>query len=193
VEEETDDMNDGLRRVKTWGVSLTVAALCGFGNPALIACSSASEEEDEWGYTAEDMEAVVVGEYAGQVDGQLVSIRISRPKAAPSSAASPELDGLSARTLQCGSRSFVRPAGACISQTSLTIDADITSAASVIASGKVEGRYVVFGRGSAVTGRLDFNGSAESYLMADVRDGVVMRWYLQTSTGQVDLPLTPVQ
>lgn len=185
-------MNDGLRRVKTWGVSLTVATLCGVGNPALIACSSASEEEDEWSYTAEDMEAVVVGEYAGQVDGQLVSIRISRSEAAPSSAASPELDGLSARTLQCGSRSFVRPAGACISQTTLKIDADITSAASVLASGKMEGHYVVYGRASAVAGRLDFYGNADSYLQADVRDGVVVRWYLQTSTGEVELPLTLV-
>lgn len=168
-------MNTNMRKVGGWIAALGAAFVCGIGNPALVGCSDTSEEE--WGYGEKEMEATIVGQYAGQVDGKSVSIHISRPQAATS--AGPNLEALSMRTLQCGNRSFVRPAGACASSSSLDVDADISSESSVITSGKLQGQFTVFSRSSADFGQLSF---ASSGLGANVEQGAVTRWYVRDAT-----------
>lgn len=176
------------RTLRTTGVSLAAAALAAVVNPAVVGCGDADSGKQEWGYTAQDMEAAVVGQYVGQVDGKNVSVRISRPQAAASSAA-PELRGLHDRTLQCGSRSFVRPAGACIATSTMDLDAEVASEASALAPGSFQGNLVVFG-GAPVFGRLSFSIDGVTTLEAEVEDGAITRWYLGTPGGQTALSLT---
>ncbi len=177
-------MNVNMRKVGGWIVALGAAFVCGIVNPALVACGDVNEEnEEEWGYGEKEMEAAIVGRYAGQVDGESVDIHISRPKAATS--AGPNLEALSTRTLQCGNRSFVRPAGACISSSSLDVDADITSESSVIASGKLQGQFTVFSRASVDFGQLSFTSSG---LGAHFEQGVT-RWYVRDAATGIEKPI----
>jgi hypothetical protein len=182
-------MNESIRKIRAWSVSLLAAAVCGVVNPAVIGCSDAESDERDWGYTAEDMEAAVVGEYVGQVDGENVSIRVSRPKAA--GAAAPHSNVLRNRSLQCGGRSFVRPAGACISTTSMDLDAEVTSDSGLLTSGKLEGRFTAFG-GVPLYGQVEFSSGSTLSIVAEVDDGAITRWYLRTSGTATDLPLSRV-
>src|SRR5690606_27428854 len=122
------------------------------------------------------------GEYAGQVNGESILVRLSRPKV--TSSAVPRIDALS-RRLQCGSRSFVRPAGACDSVSSLDLDAEIESEASVLASGKLTGQFTVYGHALSF-GQLTF---ASSRLSAEFEDGAVTRWSIYDAASDTNVEL----
>lgn len=175
------------RTLRDLGIALAAAVLCGVINPSLVGCSGGTDEESEWSYDDHDMEAAVVGDYSGQVNGKPILVRLSRPKAA--SSAGPNIGALP-RQLQCGSRSFVRPAGACVSVSSLDIDAEVESEASVLASGKLTGQFSVYGRALSF-GQLNFPSSR---LNADFEDGAITRWYVYdaASDTSVELPLSRV-
>jgi hypothetical protein len=94
-------------------------------NPNL-ACSS-SEDEDEFTYTEQDMKTVVLGEWQGTATiGDETAAFTLRLEQASSTSATQSISAPPIRP-QCASRSFVKPAGACISITTMPVVGTIAS------------------------------------------------------------------
>jgi hypothetical protein len=103
--------------------------LCGLFGVALVAnpylaCSSS---EADFTYSEQDMKEAILGEWqgAGELDGEAIAFTLTLDQASASSKAR----SLSAPGLkpQCGSRSFVKPAAACISESVMPLVGTITS------------------------------------------------------------------
>lgn len=105
-------------------------------NPQL-ACSDGSSSED-FDYTEQEMQAAVLGEWAGVADlqGEQHSFTLVLEQASSSS----ETQGVAAPKIkpQCGSRSFVKPAAACISTSNMPVVGTLTSDAPQL-NGQVTG------------------------------------------------------
>jgi hypothetical protein len=101
-----------------FGVALLV-------NPYL-ACSGSDEED--FTYSEQDMKAAILGEWEGSadVDGTSVPFSLSLEQASATS----RTQSVSAPSVepQCGSRSFVKPAAACASESVMPLVGTITSA-----------------------------------------------------------------
>jgi hypothetical protein len=105
-------------------------------NPALFACSSESEED--FTYSESQMKAVVVGEWQGsaEVDGETIAFTLSLEQASAKSGT--QSIAAPAFQPQCGSRSFVKPARACISMSTMPVAGTIASEHPRL-SGAIEG------------------------------------------------------
>lgn len=107
---------------KKW-LLLGVFGLALVVNPYL-ACSS---KEDDFDYTESEMKQAVLGEWVGtaDLDGEsadfTLTLQQASAKSKTQSVAAPKLQP------QCGSRSFVKPAAACWSTSSMPIVGTITS------------------------------------------------------------------
>lgn len=105
-------------------------------NPHL-ACSSNGEDED-FTYSEQEMKAVVLGEWQGTavLDGESVEFTLSLEQASAKSST----QSVSAPPFQpqCGSRSFVKPAAACISMSTMPLAGSIVSEHPLL-NGPVEG------------------------------------------------------
>jgi hypothetical protein len=102
-----------------FGVALVV-------NPYL-ACSTSSGEED-FTYSEQDMKAAILGDWEGaaDLDGESVPFTLKLEQAsAKSKTQSVSAPGIKP---QCGSRSFVKPAAACASISTMPLVGTITSA-----------------------------------------------------------------
>lgn len=111
-------------------------------NPAVLACSSNDDEED-FTYGEADMKAAALGDWQGtaEVDGESVAFTLSLEQASgKSSTQSISAPGV---TPQCGSRSFVKPAAACISTSSMPVVGTLTSDNDEL-SGPVTGQLTAF-------------------------------------------------
>ena len=89
-------------------------------NPNL-ACSS--DPDGDFDYGEAEMEQGVVGTYSGTAEGSDEAIiLVVRRAPAPRGA-----NGATSLRPQCGSRSFVAPAGACDSASSMAVEGELTS------------------------------------------------------------------
>jgi hypothetical protein len=111
-------------------------------NPNL-ACSSNGEDED-FTYSEQDMKAVVLGDWQGTavLDGESVAFSLSLEQASAKSGA----QSVSPPPFQpqCGSRSFVKPAAACVSESTMSVTGNVTSEHPML-NGALEG-YAVASR-----------------------------------------------
>ena len=110
-----------------FGVALVV-------NPYL-ACSSS---EEDFTYSEQDMKAAILGDWQGvaDLDGESATFTLTLEQASASSRTqSVAAPGVKP---QCGSRSFVRPAAACISESVMPLVGTITSASPAL-NGAVTG------------------------------------------------------
>lgn len=100
-----------------FGVALVV-------NPYL-ACSSS---EEDFTYSEQDMKAVILGDWEGtaDLDGESVPFTLTLEQASAKSSTQ-SVAAPSAKP-QCGSRSFVKPAAACVSESVMPLVGSITSA-----------------------------------------------------------------
>jgi hypothetical protein len=118
---------------KKW-LLLGVFGLALVVNPYL-ACSS---KEDDFDYTESDMKEAVLGDWVGTADieGESADFTLSLQQASAKS----KTQGVSAPKVQpqCGSRSFVKPAAACSSTSSMAVVGTITSVNPAL-NGAVEG------------------------------------------------------
>jgi hypothetical protein len=109
-------------------------------NPNL-ACSSSDDED--FTYSEQDMKAAVLGEWQGSadIDGEAIAFTLTLEQASSKSTT----QSISAPPYrpQCGSRSFVRPAAACISMSSMPLVGTITSDSELLA-GVVEGEATAY-------------------------------------------------
>lgn len=175
-----------------WFVSILVAAVVGIGNPALIACSGGGGET-EWQFEEEDMASAVAGDFAGMIDDKAVLIHLEQTQGPGASASSPTIpQGLTSRSLQCASRSFIKSAGACIAETNMDVSATITSDAPSLPSGTANGTFSVSGV-TLQTGWLSLELASGAAITARFRDGVLEDWALSAADGSTRaLALKPV-
>jgi hypothetical protein len=133
-------------------------------NPNL-ACSS-SEDEEEFSYSEQDMKMAALGQWQGEADiaGEAISFTLTLSQASSKSTT----QSISAPPIrpQCAQRSFVKPAGACASLSTMPLTGSITSDSPLLA-GVVEGE-VMAGR------TLD-----SSYLRLQREDGTVLQGSLK--------------
>jgi hypothetical protein len=92
-------------------------------NPYL-ACSSS---EDDFTYSEQDMKAAILGEWqgSGELDGEAIAFTLTLEQASAMS----KTQSVSAPRIkpQCGSRSFVKPAAACASESVMPLVGTIIS------------------------------------------------------------------
>jgi hypothetical protein len=98
-----------------FGVALVI-------NPYL-ACSSSSE--DEFRYSESEMKSAVLGEWEGtaSLNGESVAFSLTLEQASNES----KTQSAPRVTPQCGTRSFVKPAAACVSMSEMPLAGTITS------------------------------------------------------------------
>ena len=116
-----------------FGVALVI-------NPYL-ACSS--EDESDFTYSEADMKEALLGIWQGtaELDGEAVPFSLvleqSSAKSSPQNVAAPKVQP------QCGSRSFVKPAGACVSFSTMPVVGTLTSENPTL-NGAVEGDIAAY-------------------------------------------------
>jgi hypothetical protein len=145
-----------------FGVALVI-------NPYL-ACSS---KDDEFSFTESDLKAAVLGTWQGtaDLDGETVEFSLVLEQASAKSKA----QSLSAPKVQpqCGARSFVKPAGACIGSTTMPVSGTLTSVNPAL-NGVVDGDVNILGNilsGAELALRLEdgtlLNGVIEKQSISD--------------------------
>jgi len=119
---------------KKWLV-LSVFGLALVVNPYL-ACSNSNEAD--FTYSESEMKSAVLGTWQGtaDIDGETVEFSLVLEQASAKS----QTQSISAPPVQpqCGNRSFVKPAGACISMSQMPIVGTLTSANPAL-NGSVDG------------------------------------------------------
>jgi hypothetical protein len=109
-------------------------------NPYL-ACSS---NEDGFAFSESDLKAAVLGTWQGtaDLDGETVEFSLVLEQASAKS----KTQSLSPPKVQpqCGARSFVKPAGACISSTTMPVSGTLTSVNPAL-NGVVDGEVNILG------------------------------------------------
>ena len=115
-----------------FGIALVV-------NPYL-GCSS---KEDEFTYSEADMKAAIAGDWegTGELDGESVAFTLKLEQASAKS----KTQSVSAPTVkpQCGTRSFVKPAAACSSESVMPLVGTITSSSPTL-NGTITGELVAY-------------------------------------------------
>lgn len=154
-----------------------------FVNPS-VACSSSNGDGDQWTYGEKDMEQAVVGTYSGivQRDGgsETVTLTITRAAITPASAAA-ELRPL------CGSRTFfVKPAGACVSTSTMPVVADLTSTDTAIPAAHFTGTFTAF---HTLDGNLELSIENSSLITANYTNGRFTDWKYGDANGSIGLDL----
>lgn len=89
-----------------------------------VACSSSSEAD--FTYSEADMKVAILGDWTGtaDLDGESVPFTLSLEQASASSKAQSAPPSIRP---QCGSRSFVKPAAACVSESVMPLVGTLTS------------------------------------------------------------------
>jgi hypothetical protein len=113
-----------------FGVALLV-------NPYL-ACSSS---EEDFTYSEQDMKAAILGEWrgSGELDGEAIAFTLTVDQA-PAMSKTQSLSAPGVKP-QCASRSFVKPAAACISESVMPLVGTITSSNPTL-NGTITGELV---------------------------------------------------
>ena len=149
-------------------------------NPYL-ACSSSNE--DGFSFSESDLKAAVLGTWQGtaDLDGETVEFSLVLDQASARS----KTQSLSAPKVQpqCGARSFVKPAGACVSTTSMPVSGTLTSVNPAL-NGVVDGGVNIYGNilsrvelalrledGTELTGRIEKQALSDGSIMSNVQPG----------------------
>jgi hypothetical protein len=165
-------------------IALTFALGAFILNP-MIACESSEDKDFTFGET--EMRAVVTGTYSGVVTntGEAISLTVDEAAATGTST----VQGL--YRLQCESRSFVRPAAACIVETTMSLQGDVSSENDAIANGKLTGVFVV-GGSDLSNGYVELTLESGGTIRASYDDAseTLVDWTFQDPTSTVEQPLS---
>jgi hypothetical protein len=173
-------MNEKWLFLGVFGVALVI-------NPYL-ACSSS---DDDFAFSESDLKQAVLGRWqgTGDLDGETVEFSLVLEQASAKSKA----QSLSAPKVQpqCGARSFVKPAGACVGSTSMPVSGTLTSMNPAL-NGVVDGDVSILGRlltSADLALRLEdgtqLNGAIEEQAISD---GLVMKSQRQLGSFSLARP-----
>jgi hypothetical protein len=163
--------------MKKW-LLMSMSGLALVINPYL-ACSS---NEDEFTYSEADMKAAILGDWegSGELDGEAVAFTLELEQAsAKSKTQSVSAPGVKP---QCGTRSFVKPAAACTSESVMPLVGTITSSSPTL-NGSITGELVaslnldsaglrlLLEDGKTLNGTLKGDELREGYIVASAQVG----------------------
>lgn len=170
------------------GLVWMTAAVAATVNPG-FACSSAEEAEGpDWQYTEADMRNAVAGTYVGHVVGTEEPVTLILDEAVeapqpdvPNGGETLSSGSLPRPSLLCGSRSFIRPAGACLTGTTMALQATLQTESPLLAGELTEGSFTVW---STVLASGHVSLSSSSYaLTATYSDGALTDWTVSSVGG----------
>jgi hypothetical protein len=124
---------------KKW-LSLVVLALAFVANPYL-ACSESGESD--FTYSETDMQSVVLGSWQGSAELEGASTPFSLTLEQASSKSKTQSIKPPRVQPQCGSRSFVKPAAACASETTMPVVGSLSSENPAL-NGPVDGYFIAY-------------------------------------------------
>lgn len=160
---------------KKW-LLLGVFGLALVANPYL-ACSS-SESQSDFTYSEDEMKRVVLGSWQGsaQLDGETVPFSLVLEQASSKS----KTQSVSAPSLQpqCGSRSFVKPAAACVSSTGMPVVGTLSSINPAL-DGAVDGSATAYRTLDSV--RLELRLESGTVLFGTLEDEAATDGHIGTS------------
>jgi hypothetical protein len=139
---------------------------------------------DGYTYGENEMEAAVVGTYAGTVniDGTAETVTLTIERSVTTGAAA-------RLTPLCGTRtfSFVKPAGACISISTMALTATLVSSGTFVKSTELTGEFDAY---LTLSGELNLSDGSSASLHAMYQDGRFGAWsYASDASGSVGLDL----
>ena len=159
--------------------------LCALAVNPMVACQS---EGDEAGYEFDeaDMRQAVTGSYVGKVISTGESVRITLDQTGAPSARSTQ----HYKRVQCSTRSFVKPAAACVDSTTMELTAHVTSERPEMADLELTGTFDVWGY--ELSGGSLFLEHAGASLSASFSssEGGIVHWSFKGTGAPVELALT---
>lgn len=161
--------------------------LCVLAINPMVACQS--EAASDFEFDEADMRQAVVGSYIGTTKDTGQSVRVILEQTGAPSAKSAQ----HYKRVQCSTRSFVKPAAACLDLTEMEITAHVTSERPQIAEVDLSGKFGVYGF-ELSRGQLSLSGVGQKIALSATFSsdaGGLIDWYYYTSEGgTVSLELT---
>jgi hypothetical protein len=175
-----------MKRILT---TITVALGAFLLNP-MVACQS-EESEPEFTYGETEVRAAVTGTYQGTLAGTGETITVTLDEATASNTTATQ----SLRNVQCGTRSFIKPAAACVSMTQMAVIGTLTASNGSVPNGNFTGTFSVYSR-LLTTGDLSLTTASGDSLRAtynaDANDFTNWVYTASGSTSVVNLTLARV-
>lgn len=167
---------------------LTSAALglCVLAVNPMVACQSDEGDEVGFEFGEADMRQAVAGSYVGKVISTGESVRITLDQTGAPSARSTQ----HYKRVQCSTRSFVKPAAACVDSTTMELTAHVTSERPEMAALDLTGTFEVYGY--ELSGGSLFLGHAGASFIASfsLSAGGLIHWSFKGAGEAVELALT---
>ena len=125
--------------------AIMVVGLVAFVMNSGFACSSSEEDLPKWQYGEAEMTRAVEGTWRLTLERPAGESAVTFSLAPGAPSASSSLTSAPASYLQCGSRDFIRPAGACIDISTLYLSGQVLVAEAALGTPVVTGFYTVAG------------------------------------------------
>lgn len=162
----------------------------GFGLVALavnpmLACQNDDEQEPAYHFGEAEMRKAIEGTYTGTVSSSGKSVSVTLEQTGSSSPRTTQ----SYKRVQCGTRSFVKPAAACIDATEMAVVAHVTSEDPAIQQGDLTGAFTVYGT-ELTDGEVYVSGPNDVHLSTSEPPGSSRsQWVYQTEGSRLVLNL----
>lgn len=159
-----------------------IAATAWLVNP-MLGCSGGDDDMPEFAFGESEMRAAVQGTYKGQLPTTAESITLELDEATAASSGTTRTQ--STKGVQCGTRTFIQAAAACVSMTEMPLEGTITLSGTTLGSGVLQaGRLVTYGRlldGAQLS--LTLPDGATMTASYDASKETLVDWLLTTSNG----------
>jgi hypothetical protein len=129
-------------------------------NP-MVACQDGGSSEEEYNFGESEMREAVAGTYTGTIQSTGETVVVTVTQASTTGTTTPQ----SVRSLQCGTRSFVKTASACITSTTMPLAAHLSSPNASLGEIDLAGNFDVYGA-DLTNGSLALNAKAGGRLSA---------------------------
>ena len=150
-------------------------------NP-MIACQS----EEEFTFGEAEMRNAATGSYSGTVQSTGDTLELTLEQGVSNAPISAQ----GYRRVQCGSRSFVQPAAACATSTTMEIEAHITSSHPSILARDLEGTFEIYGFDLDHGSLSLLDGDIELRASFNVNEGGFVNWTFNRAGESLELRMS---
>lgn len=135
-------------------------------NP-MVACQDTSGSDEQYNFGESEMRQTVAGTYTGTVQSTGETVVVTVTQDSTTGSTTPQ----SVRSPQCGTRSFVKTVSACISSTTMTLAAHLSSTHPSLGEIDLTGKFDVYGS-ELSNGTLMLSETDGGYLSATYDDSL---------------------
>ncbi|MGE5786549.1 MAG: hypothetical protein ACM3ZE_18270 [Myxococcales bacterium] len=162
--------------------------LCVLAVNPMVACQSEAASDFGFEFDEADMRQAVVGSYIGTTKDTGQSVRVILEQTGAPTAKSAQ----HYKRVQCSTRSFVKPAAACLDTTEMEITAHVTSERPEMADVDLTGKFGVYGF-ELSRGQLSLFGVGQKVMLHATFSsdaGGLIEWRYETDSAALSLELT---